>query len=645
MIKLKKIIFTLFIAILAVNFFAQESVRPINSNLNYIYKDLQKPILNSKEIKSQNKSAVSLSLPFKEDFYYACTQAYPDQNLWSDSSTFVNTGHAIAPPSIGVATFDGLNKHGYPYTPNSLNNSLSSPADTLTSKAINLLTVGAQTLQPSDSVALTFYYQARGFGDAPELTDTLILDFYNPTAGIWNSKVWYARGNLNGNINDTIFKRAYVRVDSAYYLKDGFKFRFRNRASTVGDYDNWHLDYIYLDKGRRIIVDTTYDDITFGYVPTPLLSQYSEMPWEQYLPVNKTQKNNVFIRNNGNDNNLNMTYENRMYNLPSGSLTYTYTGGANPGLGLFRYTGWSNLTAHSNPVFNYTFAPFTDSTDFKIKHFIYRSGASNDFFSNNDTVIQTQKFRNYFAFDDGSAEGAYFVSGVGVRIVQKITVNITDTLRGLRIYFDPIESLAASTLYTFRLNVWNELGNQPGYLIYKDSLMSPKYYNKDFKPSPEYTLTTPMILTPGNYYIGIQQKVAQGIGIGFDKNLNHMNNLYYDSGFGWTQSSVPGSLMMRAVFGKKIPSPVGINENIFTDKNNSFIVYPNPANNQLIVRAKANEKTSYQLINVMGQIIDENKLEESEHIVNTENINIGVYFLILKANNQLVQKQKIIIQH
>jgi hypothetical protein len=47
----------------------------------------------------------------------------------------------------------------------------------------------------------------------------------------------------------------------------------------------------------------------------------------------------------------------------------------------------------------------------------------------------------------------------------------------------------------------------------------------------------------------------------------------------------------------------------------------------------------------MGQIIIETNIEETLHQINTENINNGVYFLILKSNNQLVQKQKIIIQH
>lgn len=624
--------------------FGQEHLAPLNGNINYLYQDLKADKkTNAFEINRNlsNRTSTSISIPFKDDFYYAYKQNFPVQSLWSDSSTYVNTGHAIAPPSIGVATFDGLNKKGHPYQPNLLNTTQSLPADTLTSKPINLFTSGASTLQPSDSLAITFYYQARGFGDSPELTDTLLLDFYKPNQKNWTTKVWYARGNANANINDTVFKRGFVWISDTAYLQDGFKFRFRNKATTNGDFDHWHLDYVYLNKSRSIIADTTYDDIAFGYVPTPLLNRYSSMPWQQYINSEKAPNNSVNIRNNG-DVSVNMTYENKMYDL-NGNLTYSYTGGANPALKLFRYDGWSDLAPHAGPAFNHTFTPFSDSSDFTIKHYLYRSGPSNDFFPDNDTVFQYQRFRNYYAYDDGSAEAAYYVNGAGGKMVLKFKLNIADTLRALRIYFNPIGSVSLVETYGFRINLWSDGGNLPGFLMLQDSLMYPKYLKQGVNASPEYTLTTPLVLSPGEYYIGIQQKAAAGIGVGFDRNLNHMNYLYYDSGNGWTQSQIPGSLMMRPVFGAKIPPPVGIAE--INAVKNKFIIYPNPANDNLFVESQENEECGYQLFNLMGQKIDESNLPAVQHQLNTEHLINGVYFIVLKLANGAIQQQKIIIQH
>jgi hypothetical protein len=105
----KHIIHSFFLALFSVSAFAQEGVKPLRSNINYLYGDL-KPFADKQNTSINYNRAASLSLPFSDDFSYSSTQAYPNQNLWSDSSTYVNSGFAIAPWSIGVATFDGLNR-------------------------------------------------------------------------------------------------------------------------------------------------------------------------------------------------------------------------------------------------------------------------------------------------------------------------------------------------------------------------------------------------------------------------------------------------------------------------------------------------------------------------------------------------------
>jgi hypothetical protein len=612
----------------------------LSGNLTYFYSDLKKeksaPVSASA---ARSSAGATLTIPFKEDFYYASTQSYPDQKLWMDSSTYVNTGHAIAPPSIGVATFDGLNKYGFPYKPDLLNLNNSLPADTLRSRPINLLVSGTQTLQPSDSVALIFYYQARGNGDSPESIDSLILDFYKPGQNKWTSRVWWSRGNSSPNTNDTVFKRAFVWISDPEYLLDGFQFRFRNKATTAGDFDHWHLDYIYLDKGRSQVADTAFDDVAFGYVPSPLLTKYAAMPWEQYHPSERASAQSVFIRNNG-VSAINMSYENRLYdNL--GALTYSYNGGANPGLEIFDSIGWSKLTPHAKPAFTHTFAAFTDSIDFRFKHNVYRSGSSNDFFPGNDTVVQYQRFRNYYAFDDGSAEGAYFVAGQGVRILQRIVLNYQDTLRAVRVYFDPIGNYANP--YNFRIDVLTEQGSLPGALLYRDSTRSAKYLSAGFNATPEYTLTSPVLLPAGIYYIGIKQEIASGIGIGFDKNLNHMTDLYYNSGSGFTQSQIPGSLMMRPVFGKKVPPPpVGITESENYIKDLS--VFPNPANELINLKSVGDRNISYELLDLTGRVIDKSLASSATHSIHSASIAPGVYFLVIRSGN-LVDTRKVVVQH
>ncbi len=653
MIKKNNIIYILLFTTIVT--FAQEGLRPTTANINYLYGDLKvsKKHNSTQQTTKVANTSTNLPIPFIEDFYYAQYTNYPNQVLWNDSSTYINTGYPIAPPSIGVATFDGLNKYGYPYQPNLSNLNSSLPADTLTSKPINLKTVGSQTLQLSDSVGLSFFYQARGNGDSPEITDTLLVDFKNPLTNTWTT-VWYMRGNTSPNTNDTIFKRGFIWVDSTYYLNDGFQFRFRNKATTAGNFDHWHVDYIKLDKLRSQLADTTYNDLTFGFIPSPLLKNYSEMPWQQYTTNDMAKTISVRIRNNENAP-IFMTYSNTVI---SGSVTPTNTyNGGQTNLGVFKKTGWEKDTVHSRPILGYTIAPLTDSADIKIQHIVGRSGSPIDFNNNNDTVIQHQRFKNYYAYDDGTCEAGYYVLGQGGKMAVKFNLNFLDTLRSVRIYFDPVGALTlAQSSYKFRINIWQNGGAGPGLLLYRDSVNYPKYYNTGVNAYADYTLTTKQILPQGTYYIGIQQQVANGITVGFDKNLNHNQNLYFDSGSGWTQSSIFGSLMLRPVFGKKI-IPVGLNELSINNQQSSIYIYPNPSNGsinyKLNIKQEAllnsNPTFEIKIYTTLGQVVHQSFVKlsgvEAESSINVNDLSNGIYYLSLQSNNQTLQTQKIIIQH
>jgi len=617
----------------------QEKLVPLRGNINLINSPF-----NSIDKNNQNTfktlSTTTLQIPFLDDFSYAPTSKYPNMDLWIDSNVFVNTTYAIAPPSIGVATFDGLNKNGYPYMPSLTNTNVAYLSDYLTSKPINLKVVAAtsQTLQPSDSVALIFYYQARGRGENPEVGDSLIVDMFKPNQNLWQ-RVWSKKGNSSPNSSDTAFKRAFVRIKDTAFLQNGFQFRFKNYANTSGDFDNWHVDYILLNKNLDPKADSSAKDIAFGYIPTTLLYKYNCMPWNQYTPNDMAIKNNVYIRNNDLVG-LNMTYSLQIFQ--NNSLLYSYNGGANGNLQPFVGNGWSNFTSHSNPVFNYTFAPLTDSTDFTIKHFIFKNSSNADSIPENDTVIQTQKFRNYFAYDDGSSEGGYVVQGSGGKLAQKYTLNVQDTLRALRIYFDPVGNLQNFSTYNFTINVWGDNAGSPGNVIYTNTTTTVKYINAPFKPMFEYQFNTPLLLSPGNYFIGFQQGVASGIPVGFDKNYNSNTNLFFDSGSGWEQSTIYGSVMMNPIFGKKIIY-VGLNENNIT--NEQLNLFPNPCNTNFNIHNQNFE--SITIYNCTGQVINTiYKPAEDIININTTNFSNGIYLItcINKQNNFSISK-KIIVQH
>lgn len=612
----------------------------MHANINLVYPDLRKTAPVMRQNPSQRAMANSLQLPFLEDFFYASTRSIPDPLLWSDSSVFVNAGYPISPKSIGVATFDGLNKHGYPYTPNLTSNSITRPADRLTSQPINLMVSGSQTLQPTDSVALSFYYQSTGYGDNPESSDSLVLDFFSPGENKWINNIWVKRRVANSNAikGDTTFTRAFIWIDSTIYLQDNFRFRFRNSATTTGNFDHWHVDYVYLNKNRSMLADTIIDDLAFTAIPTPLLRDYSAMPWEQYITSEMAPTMGVKLKNNS-PINLNMTYA---YRIDSGAAQLSsYNGNA----WVINSQKQATYSPHAKPAVNYSFAPMSDSADFKITHFLYQTNSTSDMIPRNDTVIQYQRFRNYYAFDDGGAEAGYYVNAPSAKIAVKINVNMADSFLGARIYFDPVGQInQAQNSAGFRIVVWAPNGPGPGVLAFRDTIFKPKYYNVDPAYSfAEYKLIRPKLLIPGTYYIGIQQ-LADVMTIGFDRNYDHRSSLYFDSGSGWEQSTIHGSIMIRPIFGKTLPAPVGIDDSAQLPEER-LLVFPNPASDELQVRYTGGSQLQYTMVNAIGQIAQQGHLSESNTAISTAQLPSGLYFLVVKDEKHPAQQQKIIIQH
>lgn len=284
----------------------------------------------------------------------------------------------------------------------------------------------------------------------------------------------------------------------------------------------------------------------------------------------------------------------------------------------------------------------TDSTYYTIVHSLVPVATDNE--RHNDTVVVTHKFTNYFAYDDGKAEQGYYLNTYGAKTALRYTLNTNDTLRALRIFFDPVVNGTTILNSTFRIIVWADGNNGPGNIIYKDSLMSPKYISGTYYLIPTYKLTSCLYLTAGTYYFGIQQTTNQPLNIGFDKNNNHIDALYYDIGNGWQKSGIPGggSLMINPEMGCTVPIIVGIK-----DLNNtlpSFAIYPNPASETIMVSSGnlVLNNTRLTISNSIGQIVYADDFT-NEQQVNISGLPNGIYFVQLNSNGKTISPKKLII--
>jgi hypothetical protein len=157
----------------------------------------------------------------------------------------------------------------------------------LTSHPIYLNTrpasLGGGNYTLADSITLSFYYEKKGWGDNPESTDSLVVEYYNPDINTWFVQ-WSATGPVGAG-EDTAFTSVRLILRDSSFLKDGFKVRFHSYGSTTGMQDTWHIDYVRLYKAYNSLsgqMDTTIFDLGMSQPNVSLLNGYTSIPWKDF---------------------------------------------------------------------------------------------------------------------------------------------------------------------------------------------------------------------------------------------------------------------------------------------------------------------------------------------------------------------------
>ncbi len=561
---------------------AQEMLLPLLSNPRKAAIETQ--------IKTQNAEPKQLNLPFREDFSYP--GPFPDPALWADSSAFINNSFAVHAKTVGVATFDALDKQGNIYE-EAFENAYQFVADHLTSHPISL-----GELAPADSVLLSFYYQPQGKGSAPRDRDSLVLEFLRSpgyydeneegeTVWVpdeWES-VWRAEGESLANFaNESFpyFKRVALFITDPAFFRNDFRFRFKNYSSfsietnktpvNMGGNNNiWNIDYILLDQGRSVF-NESYFDIAFADGASSILKHYTSMPWSHYIINPQSHlKSNLDLK----ITNLGGIIYNYVYRYfiqdESGTNIRTYSGGT-WNIAPFIQEGYQNYQPHTNPIVIQNPLPTAPAAErhFKVIHII-REGVAGDSYQRNDTIVYEQVFRNYFAYDDGVPESGYGLAGKNARGAYRFILSKTDTLEAVQFFFN--RTLSESNDIPFYLTVWKNL--DPEEILYESEVITPEFED-GLNGFATFYLDEPIPVSD-TIYIGWRQLNEGFLNIGYDANGQAGQNIFYKIGNEWVPTIYEGALMIRPVFGPQQTVAVelprlslGVN------------VYPNPLHHGLL---------------------------------------------------------------
>lgn len=512
--------------------------------------------------------------------------------LWEDDDVYVNDTYPVAPPTIGVATFDGLARDGLPY--DFANYGAYGIADRLTSVPIDLL------LPASDSVYLSFYFQARGLsGDAfPQPQDSLLLEFYAPQEDTWY-RVW--RSSYPNTTQVLPFRQVNIPIREFRYLQDGFRMRFSNYATLSGSFDHWHLDYVRLGAQRRFD-DTTLVDVAYIQPASTLLETFTSVPFNKFeqSPASYMAQTVPLQQRNLDDQDRFITYGMRV-ELEDGGGVQNFSNGTNTSGNAASVFTVNNPVNSAPNNFLYNPSLSTDAAFWKVK---FWTNATPDVNRYNDTTTFVQELSNFYAYDDGSAEMGYGLNSAGGKLAYRFDLVGGDSLRAIRMYFNPIANAPPAgqpPSGSFLLTVWKSL--DPEIIVHQNfSFSSPEYRDHGLNKFVEYPLDS-AIWVEGAMFIGWTQTNTTNMNLGFDRNRNNSNKIFFKTGSNWQPTQQQGSLMMRPVFVAALDPFTGMEEQLH--QVGSLLLFPNPANDALRIRFDGDlpTGTTVECLDALGRTV------------------------------------------
>ncbi|TLU99040.1 T9SS type A sorting domain-containing protein [Dyadobacter luticola] len=560
---------------------------------------------STEDFKDPARIGASLSLPFFDDFSTTKTSA-PSNAYWlPGSGVYVNNTLTNSHPSVNVATFDGLNAGGIPY---SLVNPLTQNfTDTLTSQPVNLAGKAA-----ADSVYLSFSWAAKGLGELPDSSDFLQLEFYSKANG------WVVVWNQLGYNVDTLFHQQFIAIKDAAYFHDAFQFRFRSYGRNTGPYDTWHLDYVYLNDKRSVKQPYLFD-VSVRKPLTSFLKKYTAMPLGQYRvnPIAATADSlRTDIVNHFNN-----------FNVLTSVLTVS---DEQRGTELLRATQRSilieslkskSLSAKISPP---AIPATLDSLHLLSKFYIVTTDTIPKVnLKTNDTIYARTTLSDYYAYDDGSAEYGVQVNQKLGRVAVQYVLSKPDTIGGVRVALVPFNKDISGQSFT--VQIYNNKNGRPDRMIAQRSV--PVRYASSRNAFIDYAFSNPVAVLD-TFYVGWLQINEQPVTVGFDRNSTFSkNSVYYNLGTEWAkETTLNGNIMLRPYLGKKAQAIVTGNEPVASQEVHFF---PNPNKGEISWQNKSIKKI--EIFSVQGHLIETIIPKENAQTATLTNVIDGMY--ILKATD------------
>ena len=377
---------------------------------------------------------------------------------------------------------------------------------------------------------------------------------------------------------------------------------------------------------QHSITDPSYPMVSITGEAPMFLNRYRTMPYKHYRSnptAHISEKFSLQVSN--------------LDNQPH-QLTHRYTVDQVNGQQHYEYTGHRPITvapltychtdsASVGQLFSLDYG--IDSTSYVIRQYISDDSCDPPLI---DSMVYTQGFYNYFAYDNGIPELGFGVEpSPGGAFAVRFEFSELDTLRGVQILFN--RTLNDANYQYFDIVVWKDNNGKPGDEVYRLTSCKPKWDEPIYKFA--YYKFDRIVRLNGVFYVGIVQQGTGLLNVGFDTSRDNSQYNFINVTGSWQPSSKRGSIMFRPVVGTGYY--IGVDENPIAE---SVEIHPNPASSTIHLRGIENGIT-YVIYDLTGRQVITGTYSDEIGICQLRD---GLYFLSITTGDGRIVTKKFMVR-
>ena len=263
-------------------------------------------------------------------------------------------------------------------------------------------------------------------------------------------------------------------------------------------------------------------------------------------------------------------------------------------------------------------------------------------------IINNQLATELF-YDDGTAEGGVYVTGVG----EQLAVEFTPSVYPAKLSFASFYFYGDGA--SIKLNIYDDNGNggKPGSALLQNPIvLTPEANAWNIVDVSNENIQ----INSGNFYLSLEWLVSSEPSIGYDEDFPYAGRSWYFDGFNWTNFIEDGDpwnkrdVMIGA--GLQMNTPVVYTENRELPASFSLCQnYPNPfnASTNIVFTLPHRQFVTLKIYDILGRevaTLAQDTFEAGTHriIFSTFNFNSGLYFYKIQASNFVETKKMLFIK-